>query len=329
MAANESTGGDSAGTESTGPQPTPTIPHEDIERLVAAIDSGAMLLSARVLKGGVGNAMTAIEIAHGERRERFVVRRPPAWALREDPAVLANEFTLLRRLRSRGIRCQTPRLFDDSVPDAPYLVLEYIDGAPDFAVPWSTAHVEQFGHALAEIHRIDARDFALKELAASVERWWLRPRERFDASLQEQRILDVVAAAWPWPSVNRSTLLHGDFWPGNVLWRDGALVGVIDWEEARRGDPLFDVAVGRLELAWAFGTDAMRRFTDVYRAATSVDMSALPYWELLVALRPAHYISHWAATWPDYGRPDVTSTTMRAAHRAFVEQAFAALARAG
>jgi len=98
---------------------------------------------------------------------------------------------------------------------------------------------------------------------------------------------------------------------------------------ARRGDPLFDVAVGRLELAWAFGTDAMRRFTDVYRAATSVDMSALPYWELLVALRPAHYISHWAATWPDYGRPDVTSTTMRAAHRAFVEQAFAALARAG
>jgi hypothetical protein len=51
----------------------------------------------------------------------------------------------------------------------------------------------------------------------------------------------------------------------------------------------------------------------------------LPYWDLLATLRPAHYISHWATTWPGFGRPDVTAATMRAAHRAFVEQAFAAL----
>ena len=324
MAATDSTGTESAGAESTG-----TIPHEDIERLVAAIDPRATLVSARPLQGGVGNAMTAIEVARGSQRERFVVRRPPAWALRDEPAMLANEFALLRRLRACGICCQAPRLFDDAVPDAPYLVLEYIDGAPDFALPWPGAHVEQFARALAQIHRVDARDFELKDNAASIERWWLRPRERFDASLQERRIFDAVSAAWPWPSANRPTLLHGDYWPGNVLWRDGVLVGVIDWEEARRGDPLFDVAVARLELAWAFGTGPMRRFTDAYRAATSVDLTTLPYWELLAALRPAHCISHWAATWPDYGRPDVTASTMRAAHRVFVEQAFTALGRGG
>ena len=302
------------------------IPHADLERLVAAIDPHATLVDARPLMGGVGNAMTAIEIARESGpTERFVVRRPPEWALRENPLALANEFALLRRLRSRGVCCPTPRLLDDSRPDAPYLVLEYIDGAPDFATPPSAAYVERFARALADIHRVDATDLDLTDNAATVERWWLRRRDRYDESLQERRILDVLSAAWPWRCANDSTLVHGDYWPGNVLWKNGALFAVIDWEEARRGDPLFDVAVGRLELAWAFGVETMRRFTDAYRAATSVDVAALPYWDLLVALRPAHYVSHWAATWPGFGRPDVTAATMRAAHRIFVEQAFAAL----
>jgi aminoglycoside phosphotransferase (APT) family kinase protein len=303
-----------------------TIPHADLERLVAAIDPRATLLSARALNGGVGNAMTVIDVVRAAgSTDRFVVRRPPAWALRENPTVLADEFALLQRLRSSGIRCQTPLLFDDSVPNAPYLVVEYIDGAPNFETPPSVEYVEQFALTLADIHRVDARSFDLADIASNVEHWWLRSREKFDESLQERRILDALASAWPWRSANDAALLHGDYWPGNVLWKDGALVGVIDWEEARRGDPLFDVSVGRLELAWAFGADAMQRFTDAYREATLVDVAALPHWDLLAALRPAHYISHWATTWPGFGRPDVTATTMRAAHRAFVEQAFATL----
>jgi hypothetical protein len=34
----------------------------------------------------------------------------------------------------------------------------------------------------------------------------------------------------------------------------------------------------------------------------------------------------WAQDWPELGRPDITSETMRAAHRSFVEQAFVQLA---
>jgi aminoglycoside phosphotransferase (APT) family kinase protein len=36
------------------------------------------------------------------------------------------------------------------------------------------------------------------------------------------------------------SLLHGDYWPDNTLWRDGRLVCVIDWEDAALGDPLAD-----------------------------------------------------------------------------------------
>lgn len=38
-------------------------------------------------------------------------------------------------------------------------------------------------------------------------------------------------------------MLHGDFWPGNLLMTDGRVCGVIDWESARRdGLPTHDLA---------------------------------------------------------------------------------------
>ncbi len=39
-----------------------------------------------------------------------------------------------------------------------------------------------------------------------------------------------------------ATIVHGDWAPYNVVWRDGAIVGVIDWDLARPGDPLDDLA---------------------------------------------------------------------------------------
>ena len=44
----------------------------------------------------------------------------------------------------------------------------------------------------------------------------------------------------------------------------GRLVGVIDWEDAALGDPLADLANSRLEILWAFGDEAMERFTREY-----------------------------------------------------------------
>ena len=51
------------------------------------------------------------------------------------------------------------------------------------------------------------------------------------------------------------------------MWRDGHLVAVIDWEDACVGDPLADLATARVELLCQYGTDAMDRFTERYRAA--------------------------------------------------------------
>ena len=58
-----------------------------------------------------------------------------------------------------------------------------------------------------------------------------------------ERIRDMLASAWPFPRPNPPALLHGDYWPGNILWKDGRLAAVIDWEDACLGDPLVDLAM--------------------------------------------------------------------------------------
>ncbi len=95
------------------------------------------------------------------------------------------------------------------------------------------------------------------------------PPATLDDSLAEGRIRAALEAAWPWPQQNTSALLHGDYWPGNILWRDGRLVGVIDWEDAALGDPLADLANSRLEIFWAFGGDVMHDFTRRYTALSA------------------------------------------------------------
>jgi aminoglycoside phosphotransferase (APT) family kinase protein len=139
-----------------------------------------------------------------------------------------------------------------------------------------------------------------------------------DDSLDEGHIRDVLEAAWPLATRNAPALLHGDYWPGNILWREGQLAGVIDWEDARLGDPLADMGNTRLELVWALGIDAMRRFTADYLALSPINVTQLPYWDLFAALRPASKIGEWAGD-------EKVEQHMRAGHRAFINQAFDAL----
>jgi aminoglycoside phosphotransferase (APT) family kinase protein len=126
-------------------------------------------------------------------------------------------------------------------------------------------------------------------------------------------------AAGPAP-INPPALLHGDLWPGNVLWRQGRLAAVIDWEDASAGDPLADLANSRLEMLWARGADAMRAFTSAYRSTMDLDYTALPRWDRHVAARRAARIGGW-------GLPRERLRRMRAQLGWFARQAEAAADR--
>ena len=56
-----------------------------------------------------------------------------------------------------------------------------------------------------------------------------------------------------------ATILHGDWAPYNVVWHDGGVVGVIDWDLARPGDPLDDLAFAAWHWAPLHHPDMLER----------------------------------------------------------------------
>ncbi|WP_063058419.1 phosphotransferase enzyme family protein [Nocardia sienata] len=70
-------------------------------------------------------------------------------------------------------------------------------------------------------------------------------------------------------ATTRAQPLHGDYYEGNLLSRDGHVVALIDWDEAAIGPPELEVASAALEFADEFGRDlsGARAFVDAYIAA--------------------------------------------------------------
>jgi len=301
-----------------------TASQQQFQRLVDKIAPHSTLLRVWELKGGVSAQVTALELQRPDGRTiKMIVRRHGAVDLEHNPRVAADEFRLLQLLHSVGVPAPAPYYLDESgeIFATPYIVVEYIEGAPVFEPVPGADHILQFAAQLSGIHKIDRSKLDISFLPDQAQRYATMLRERpviVDDTFDEGRVRDTLEAAWPLPERNKPVVLHGDFWPGNILWNDGRIAGVIDWEDAAIGEPLADVANSRLEILWAFGTGAMRRFTRLYRSMNSIDLRGLAYWDLCAALRSSN-IAGW-------GLEAGVEQTMLARRRWFVAQAFEQLA---
>jgi len=299
--------------------------HDKFEQLVQKIDPQSKLLRAWELKGGVSAQVTALEIERPDRQtQKMIVRQHGAVDLQQNPQIAADEFKLLQITRSAGLATPAPYYVDQSgdIFPTPCVVVEYIEGNTEFALDHVADFIPQFATHLARIHAVDYSNLDLSFLPTQEQKYAKKVSERppnLDESIDEGCIRDVLESAGRLSQHNASVLLHGDFWPGNLLWKDGRLVAVIDWEDAALGDPLADVANSRLEILWAFGIDAMYSFTQQYQSIATIDFTCLPIWDLFAALRPAFKIAEWAGD-------DSAEQIMRERHRFFVAQAFTNLA---
>lgn len=267
------------------------------------------------LEGGVSAQMTALEVALPDGTiHEMVVRLHGDVDRAQQPNAAAAEFRLLQILYSLGLAVPAPYTLDLSgeIFPVPYLIIEYIEGRPEFAPADLPGYLLQFATYLSRLHQVD---LTAVDLSFLPRQGITEPPVHLDESLDEGRVRAALGSIGPLVSLNEPALLHGDFWPGNVLWREGRIAAVIDWEDAAVGDPLADVANSRLEILWAFGRQAMARFTANYRSlAPEVDFTHLAYWDLCAALRPAGKLGGW-------GLDEATEQTMRQAHGWFVDQA--------
>ena len=103
--------------------------------------------------------------------------------------------------------------------------------------------------------------------------------------------IDVAAARTIWDRACRASKcaravwLHGDLKADNMIARDGALVGVIDWGLAAVGDPAVDYAA-----AWTWVDPAARARFQKACAITSDDWDRARGWALYMAvIALSHY----------------------------------------
>ncbi len=270
---------------------------------------GAQVLSFSQLHGGISAVSTLVEIetVAGEKL-KLVHRKLGSWSFVGGNAPAELLYHQLEDLLETGLDVPTPVSFSETS-----VVMTYLEGEPDLAPADLGDYLKKYAEYLAVIHQVcpdSVRGLARDAIGVS------DCTGELNLKLGEHEIRRALAQS---PSAGANVLRHGDFWPGNVLWKDGSITGVIDWEECMVGDPLADLAICRLDVWFAFGRQAALEFTDFYG---SVDDYSLAWWDLWASLRPIREVSRWAAVYPGLGRPDITTESMTRDLREFIDAAF-------
>lgn len=112
--------------------------------------------------------------------------------------------------------------------------------------------------------------------------------------------------AWPEPC-----LIHEDFWPGNTVWFRNRLIGVIDWANAKLGDPRCDLTQCGIDAALVQGIAAYDGLHDTYQRLAPSPLPDLWYWELFNGLRALIYFRSWLLGYQDAGLTHVTEELAR------------------
>jgi aminoglycoside phosphotransferase (APT) family kinase protein len=296
----------------------PLVSREQAGHLVRAFRPDLRLVRVWPMAGAVSSQVAGIEVeGAGGVRCTLVLRQYGAANVEAVPHIADNEYRLLKLLSAAGLPVPQPFLVDESGAVVPgsCLLMEFIDGKCVHEPADLPSFTRQLAAALAAVHDcgIKRADVAfLPDIGDYVLEEFRTRRLTIDGLVPQTAIGQIVQANWPPPQVSEPVVLHGDYWPGNVLWRDGRLIGVVDWEEAAFGDAMADLANIRLEIVWHFGTAAMDMLTNEYLARRpAAETATLPVWDLRAALRACEFPLE---TLP---LPADEITSMRRAHREF------------
>ena len=280
------------------------------ERISAILDhlSRHLSLNAELVGRAPGASHDSFVIENTDNRVlRYVARLQPGTGPFVDYD-LGREARLLGELAARGI--PVPTLIEADATGAlngtPYLVLSWIEGTVHtpaavgrkLDLSERTQLAERLVEMLAHLHTLDWRALTGPGLpfdpvsATGVAHLFLR----FDRILEDLVLVDAVVLDFVrvWlatriPTTSEHVLVHGDFRLANLVWSGPAIVGVLDWETAHVGDPLFDLAwicMGALaDDDLVMGLVSRADFVEMYRKATGrpVDAGALLWWQVAAA----------------------------------------------
>jgi aminoglycoside phosphotransferase (APT) family kinase protein len=296
-----------------------------LERVRQVLAPGGHVVRVRPMRGGISSSVHLVSLRTADgARQAVVVRRYGEYWRRVDPSACEREFRLLTALAETSFPVPRPLLLEAGGGPfgAPTVVMTRLPGRPLCAPRDLDNYLKQMAATLAELHSLptDGLDF-LPNQRTLIDRS-LGKAIATDDPLQ-QAVGAAVRAAWARmpESGDARVLCHGDYWPGNLLWVRGRLVGVVDWEQPRLGDPEKDVATCRGDLAVLFGLQAADQFTACYEAVSDRGVTNLRFWDLLISISAVAEMPVWAPSYRALGRLDLTTEVATARIRRFAQAA--------
>ena len=255
----------------------PEVARTDLARWLAAQLPGASDLRVSPLSGppstGFSNETIVFDATWteggAEHEHGFVVRVRPSDHTVFPADRFEDQYRVLAELAPLGLKVPTVRWYeqDESVLDAPFMVMDRVGGTAPKDVPPYTDEGFLFDaaprdqerlwwsglDALASIDNVDlgAIDVSFLRpgehgggtLAQRLEYW-----ERYLAWAADGREQPVPEAALAWLRDNlpategERALCWGDARIGNQLFRDFEVQAILDWEMVHVGDPVWDLA---------------------------------------------------------------------------------------
>lgn len=212
-----------------------------------------------------------------------------------------RELALLEALDASGVPVALPLCLCDGgrvqrFAGKPFAVFPFVEGDILCQRRVTPAACERVGEALARVHLANPSvpglgegRFRLDDLRQRLQRVDTSGRaDLAGASLRVRRLMDVYEPKRP--AGLPGGLIHGDLFRDNVLFRDGAIAALLDFESASRGVFAYDVMV--TVLAWCFGgeldLDLAGALLEGYRRVRPLqpeELRALPVEGAFVCLR--------------------------------------------
>eukprot|EP01006_Ploeotia_vitrea_P011673 TRINITY_DN3103_c0_g2_i1.p1 TRINITY_DN3103_c0_g2~~TRINITY_DN3103_c0_g2_i1.p1 ORF type:complete len:324 (+),score=48.52 TRINITY_DN3103_c0_g2_i1:28-999(+) len=297
----------------------------DINKIAHSVwGEGCVVEKWKTLKDdspGGGNIIRLdIQVRPDDATQHFIIRQHGTRDRENNPGIAQDEYHLLQVLEASPIAAPKAIHVDSSCSHSstPFLIVSYIAGDPDFSLSGAVDRAAQMAKQLAAIHTCNLRMDSLSFLKVRET-----PQLNGHPPDLHKTVIDALEANWPPLDRNPNVLLHGDFWPGNVVWQDGKLSGVIDWEDVALGDPMQDFAIARMDQAFIMGWDAMLMFSKVYRdvVGDKFDFTDSWLWDLFAVRRLARMLPSVTEGWDEEGRPDINVETVTACLSRFSEEA--------
>ena len=267
-----------------------TISISQYERVARRLFPGAKLHNRQRLAGGVSADVYRLDLVLADEQHRSVVLRKHGSSYDGHPVAL--EYQLLDVLHRHDIPVPKPLLADSSgqLLEHPFLVMSFVPGSTGIPAGSAETCIQRAAELLVDIH--DTSTSGLPALPAR-----LNPLpEVFDylpPGREWQPLVGFLADLDDTGYRGSPKLLHGDYWPENIIWENGSISAVLDWEDAATGDPLSDLACSRLEIRYLFGITGMQCFTRAYQTRNQVSQERLALWQIYVAAAAYHFMGQW------------------------------------